>query len=146
MIKKLIVAFTVILLIAAAGAAHAVEWTVANQSTIAWDAVTITAQGNTIPSDDIVKYQVYIVKEGALKGTAIPSGTEIETLQHTITFTEEGRWLAGVQSIRAPAESPADVQKSGITWSDAIDVTAVPVPFGFIFFEAPANVKGLGPQ
>lgn len=126
--------------------AHAVEWTVANQSTIAWDAVTKTSGDKDIPAGDTLKYQVYIVGETADKATAVKVGPELDTLEYTITFTDEGRWLAGVESIRTPAASPADIQKSSISWSDSLDVVAVPVPFGFIFFETPAVVGGLGPK
>jgi hypothetical protein len=126
--------------------AHAVEWTVANQSTIAWDAVTQTVEGKNFPAGDIVKYQIYIVGETADKGTAVKSGGEITALEYTITFDTEGRWLAGVQSIRIPEASPTDIQKSVISWSDSLDVVLVPVPFGFIFFETPAQVGGIGPK
>jgi len=145
MIKKtLIILFFV--LFALTISAHAVEWTVANQATVAWDAVTTTGSGATIPATDQVKYQVYIVKESANKTTAIKSGEETEALEHVITFPEEGRWLAGVKTIRIPEASPADIQESEITWSDNTDVARVPVPFGFIYFEPPAANTGFGPK
>lgn len=125
--------------------AQAIEWTVANQSTIAWDAVTETTEGKPFPVGDEILYGVYIVEEGKPKIDAIKLG-ETDQIEYTITFTQEGRWLTGVETIRIPAASPADRQVSSKLWSDAIDVVAVPTPFGFVYFAAPKSVGGLGPK
>jgi hypothetical protein len=149
MLKKFVVALLITIFgfvfTGAYNGAHAITWTVANQSTIAWNAVTQSSTGTVFPAEDTISYKIYIVGETADKATAIEVGAT-DQLQLTITFTQEGRWLAGVKSIRIPAASPSDIQESGITWSDVVDTAAVPVPFGFIFFEAPANPGGLGPQ
>lgn len=128
-----------------AGSANAIDWTVANQSTIAWIPVTKTSSGLDMPEGDQIKYEVYIVKEGADKQTAIMVGETTES-EFVVTFDQEGRWLAGVKTIRSPALSPEDIKKSAITWSDVIDPAVVPVPFGFVFFETPADPGGLGPK
>lgn len=143
--KSFVFSLTILICLAMAMAAHAVTWTVANQSTISWNAVTKTSQGNDFQEGDTVKYKVYVVDESAVKSSAVELG-ETDLLEYVITFETEGRWLAGVKSIRTPAASPTDIQESGITWSDVTDVVAVPVPFGFIFFEAPANPGGVGPK
>lgn len=126
-------------------AAADVTWTVANQSTIAWDAVTQTTEGNPFATGDEIKYAVYIVEEGKPKSDAVKLD-ETDKIQYTITFTQEGRWLVGVESIRIPAASPTDRQVSSKIWSDAIDVVSVPTPFGFVYFAAPKPVKGMGPK
>ena len=126
--------------------AMAIEWTVANQSTIAWDAVTKTSEGKDFQTGDVIKYQVYIVNQGAAKDTGVKIGAEVTALEYTITFPTEGVWLSGVKSIRIPGSSKTNIQESTITWSDNTDTTLVPVPFGFIYFAPPARVGGLGPK
>lgn len=125
--------------------AQAVTWTVANQSTVAWNAVTETVEGKPFATGDEVKYAVYIVEEAKPKTDAIKLG-ETDQIEYTVTFETEGKWLVGVQSIRIPVASPTDRQVSSIIWSDVTDVTFVPVPFGFIYFAAPKPVGGLGPK
>jgi hypothetical protein len=125
--------------------AKAIEWKVTNQSTIAWDAVIETTEGNPFPAGDEILYGVYIVEEGKPKADAIKLD-ETDQLEYTITFASEGRWLTGVETIRIPAASPADRQLSSISWSDSTDVVAVPTPFGFVYFAAPKSVGGLGPK
>jgi len=143
--KKFFTFLIIFLLIAFAGTAQAINWTVANQSTLKWDAVTKTSSGVDIPAGDTITYEIYIVKEGADKDTAVKVGDTTELL-YTITFAEEGRWIAGIKAVRTPAAAPENKTESTITWSDTTDAAAVPVPFGFIYFEAPANVGGLTPQ
>lgn len=147
MIKKYVLPLIcLILLLAVSVPAHAVDWSVVNEKTITWTKVTVTSGGDPLPVGDIIKFQVYIVKDGADKATAVKVGGQIGALEYTITFSDEGRWLVGVQSIRIPIASPTDIQEGVITWSDVVDVALVPVPFGFIFFEAPGQVGGLGPK
>lgn len=126
--------------------AQAVDFTVVNQKTISWAPVTKTTEGNDIPAGDTIKYQVWLVQDQAAKDTAIKVGPELDVTSYTITFTAEGRWLVGVEAIRIPAASTDDVRRAPITWSDSDDTALVPAPFGFIYFEAPAQVGGLGPS
>lgn len=144
LIHRLILSTLMLFFISIATMAHAIEWKVTNQSTITWDAVTVNSSGDVMPVGDVITYKVYIVEETAAKSTAVEID-ETDQLNYTITFINEGRWLAGVQSIRTPAASPTDIQESSITWSDVIDVAVVPVPFGFVYFETPADPAGLGP-
>ncbi len=145
MFKKFSLALVILAFLFIAASAHAIEWTVANQSTVAWNEVTETAEGKPFAEGDEILYGVYIVKEGADKSTATKLD-ETDKLEYTITFSSEGRWLAGVETIRIPAASPTDRQLSPKTWSDVVDVAKVPVPFGFIYFAAPKQVGGLGPK
>lgn len=126
--------------------AQAVDFTVVNQKAISWAPVTKTTEGTAIPTGDTIKYQVWLVKDQAAKDTAVKVGPELDATTYTITFTAEGRWLVGVESIRIPEASPTDIRRAPITWSDSDDTALVPAPFGFIYFEAPAQVGGLGPQ
>lgn len=144
MFKRSYIPIALILLFVAANA-MAVTWTVANQSTVAWDTVTETSEGKPFAEGDLIKYGIYIVEEGADRATAIKLD-ETDQIEYTITFENEGRWLVGIEAIRIPAASPTDRQLSAKTWSDAVDVTAVPTPFGFVYFAAPKSVGGFGPK
>lgn len=148
MIKKVIVkACLCAACLAAPAGVGAVDWTVANQSTIGWDAVTKTATDGVIPPGDTVKYEIYIVKESSADKNAdkIKLG-ETEALTYTITFNQEGRWLTGIRAARVPEVSPDDIMYSQMVWSDSTDVILVPVPFGFIYYEPPASPGGFGPK
>jgi len=141
--KKLSITLALTLLLTGA-ALGATSWTVANQSTVGWDTVTKLANDTPIPAGDTVTYRVYIKKDGvAGDGTQV---AETAALQYTITFPDEGRWLVGIQSVRAPEANPTDLQRSIIVWSDNTDPLLVPVPFGFIYYLTPAEPGGFGPK
>ena len=143
MLKKLSIAFVLTLLLTTV-ALGATAWTVANQSTVRWDAVTKLANDTPIPAGDTVAYRVFTKKDGvAGDGTQV---TETAELQYTITFPDEGRWLVGIQSVRAPQANPTDLQRSIVVWSDNADPLLVPVPFGFIYYLTPAEPGGFGPK
>ena len=145
MLKKLSIALILIsILFLTTVALGAPSWTVANQSTVGWDAVTKLADDTPIPTGDTVTYRVFIKKDGtAGDGTQV---TETAALEYTITFPTEGRWLVGIQAVRAPEANPTDLQLSTIIWSDNTDVLLVPVPFGFIYYLTPAEPGGFGPK
>jgi hypothetical protein len=136
-----------ILSVVLAGPVFGLTWTVANQKTIAWNAVTLNVEGTAIPTGDTLEYDLYVVKSTSTDKAAdkIKLGTT-ETLEYTLTFPSEGRWLAGIQAIRIPAVSPEDRLFSELIWSDVVDVALVPVPFGFIYFANPADPGGFGPK
>ena len=143
MLKKLSIALVLTLLLTSA-AIGAVTWTVANQSTVQWEKVTLLTDDSPIPTGDTVTYRVFIKKDGtAGDGTQV---TETAALEYTITFPYEGRWLVGIQAVRAPEANPTDLQKSIIVWSDNADPLLVPVPFGFIYYLTPAEPGGFGPK
>lgn len=123
------------------------SWQPANQATVSWDAVTKTEDGEGIPPGDIVRYTLHIVRDGDDFTNAVEVG-ETDRLEYVITFEEEGRWLVGVNSYRIPSDTSADPNednlKSTITWSNSIDIIAVPVPFGVVYFALPASVAGFG--
>ena len=122
--------------------AYAIEWIPTNQSTVGWDAVTSLDGENPIPEGDSVSYRIYIRK--------LPHGEQevqgdTPSLQYTITFTIEGKFFAGVQTVRIPAGETEEAL-SVITWSDSTDVVAVPTPFGIRYFVNPSSPKGFEPK
>ena len=126
--------------------AFPVSWTVANQATVAWDAVTKTVEDVVIPAADLIEYEIYLVPSSSANKDAdkILLGTTQE-LEYTITFPSEGRWLAGARTVRTP-EGETDKQYSIIIWSDSDDAIVVPSPFGFMYFAAPGSPGGFGPK
>ena len=97
--KKLFKSLFFILLvafIAIPSSALAVEWIGTNQATISWNEVTQGEAGGAIGANDVIKYRVHM--------KSLPNGADTvvgdtETLQYTLTFTQEGRYIVGVQTV-----------------------------------------------
>lgn len=116
-------------------------WYPANQKTIAWDAVTELDDGSPIPSDDKVKYQIYIVQENSAKSTAIILGTTEET-QFLVTIPHEGKWFVGVKAQRFDSNGNL-ISESEISWSDNSVYCQNNETFGISFFRVPKQPEGL---
>lgn len=127
--KKLIQGFQFILLIVLfASSVWAQTWHPTNQITMAWDAAT-----------NATKYKLYTK---SVDGTNIVLKAEIVGTSYTYTFTEEGRYFLGVQSIR---EIDGETLESTISWSDNIDVCQDAVNFGAVYYvppDAPIGLRG----
>ena len=137
--KKLLLAIFLVFLISVPAIGQ--DWINTNQATVAWDAVTQDEGGSPIPVNDSISYRVYTKK--------LPNGAEnlvanTQELQYTLTFGVEGRYLAGVQTVRVPDGETQEIT-STITWSDSTDVVAVPDPFGIVYYARPSNPKGFTP-
>ena len=139
MTKKLIVSLLMVLILLFTSKSWSIEWHAADQTTVSWDAVTTTEDGNTFPSGDSISYRVYI--KDRINDIEIEVGNTPE-VQYTISFTVEGRYLIGVRTIRVLNDRTDEIESS-ITWSDSLDVVAVPTPFGIEFFVKPSPPKGL---
>jgi hypothetical protein len=142
--KLKIIIFALFLAVFSFNFAYAIEWLPTNQKTIGWNVVTKLVDGNDIPAGDTIQYQVYKVADGANKDTAVKLGSPITALQAVITLTTEGKWLVGVSAERM--RGGVLISQATITWSDMIDVTYVPVPFGFVFYIPTEGVRGLQTQ
>lgn len=130
--KKLFFALAIILL---AAPAMAQTWVTANQVTLAWNAVPLVQ-----PTDQPNKYQVY-TKVGAA-GTPQAVGGEIVATQQAITFSAEGRYFLCAQAIRYPQGETTGIP-STISCSDVAVNVQGGVPFGVVYFAAPAGPLGL---
>ena len=122
--------------------AGAIEWKTANQITIAWDAY----DGIVQPGDQIT-YKVYSKK--------LPDGesvflNEFSVLSAVVTFTTEGRYHLGVQTVRGVDEdgngsfnplTEASLE-SEINWSN-VNGTETPFPFGGRYFVNPGKTQNL---
>jgi hypothetical protein len=114
-----------------------VEWRSTNQATIAWDAVTTLDDGSALPAGHTVKYRVYLsnaVTDPEKSNPALLG--ETDQLEYTITLNTEGKYYAGVQSVRYD-ENTVEVGTSVINWSDT-NGEMTPNPFGLIHYLPPA--------
>lgn len=139
-----VILWLVLALIISYKPAHALNWTVANEKTVAWDAVTTLSNDDPIPAGDTIEYELFLVSNKSTDREAdkILKGTTA-ALEFTYTFDTEGRWIAGIRTARIPEGLPEERTVSEILWSD--DPT-VPVPFGFIYLLKPGKVSVFHPK
>jgi len=130
--KTLLITLALVLF---AAPAFAQTWHTANQVTLAWDAVP-----KVQTTDAANKYQVY-TKVGAA-GTPQKVGAEITTTQQAITFSAEGRYFLCAQAVRYPQGETVGIP-STISCSDVAVNVQGGVPFGVVYFVAPAGPGGL---
>ena len=128
--KKVLLAVVVLLLCATAVTAQVTHWT--NQATVEWDAVTTLADGSPVPVGDTIAYRVWTRIDGAETMVA-----EVSTTAYTFTFTEEGIYTVGVQTVRYPENGDPEII-SEINWSD-VNGVFTPDPF-YLGFYLPAAV------
>jgi len=126
--KKLIILLIVLFAFTVPGIVLAQTWHPTNQITMAWDTV-----------ENATKYKVYTK---AVDGSNIVLKAETVETTYTYTFTEEGRYFLGVQSIR---EVDSEVLESTISWSDNVEVCQGEVNFGAVYYvppDAPIGLRG----
>lgn len=116
-----------------------VNWHLANQTTVGWDAVTTLSDGTTIPPEQI-SYKVYIAKL-VDKTDMVEVGNAIVDVQFTVTLTSEGKWFVGVKAIRTI--DGVNIESSRIAWSDNPVDCENGNTFGIMLYMGPANVTGL---
>ena len=122
-----------------AGIASAQEWepVYCNQLTIGWNAVSTLANGDPIPAEDSVEYEVSLMK--------LPDGEPVvlgrtATLNYVVTIPDEGEYIVAVAAVRLCADGTESV--SELNWSN-VDGESTPNPFSAILRIPPSNVTGL---
>lgn len=140
--KLLLIVVVVVMAMLCANAAMAVDWIGTNQATVAWNEVTQNESGGAFPAGDTITYRVYT--KSLPNGPDTPVGDTAQ-LQYTLTFSQEGRYVVGVQTVRVP-EGQTEELVSTIVWSDSTDTAAVPNPFGIVYYERPSSISGLSPS
>src|SRR4030067_852934 len=107
----------IVLLLAISVAANAQTWHTANQSTIAWDAVSTLFDGSPIPSGSTIEYEVYLANAitDPQKSHPVLAGTTTEPT-YLITLNVEGKFLFGVKANRLVGAET--VSESAVSWSD----------------------------
>lgn len=130
--KKL---FIIISLLLISSIASAQTWYTANQVTLAWDPVAKVAT-----TDQANKYQVYSRNDLVSLGTKVAG--EITATQLLISFSVEGQYYLGVESIRYPAGATVGIPSATKAWSNVAADTNNN-PFGVSYIIKPAITTGL---
>lgn len=145
-IKSLVMLIMISAFLMMGADAQALNWHTANQTTVAWDAVTLNSDGDPIPTTDAVSYVGYLVNAATDPEKTNPvevySGTETQT---TLTLTEEGSYYFGVKAVRNLADGTV-AGESVIAWADDPAFTGAGNEFGIRFYLGPAPPTGLRPQ
>jgi len=136
---KSILVFLIVLLFTAAPVFADVNWHLANQTTVGWDAVTTLSDGTTVPSEQ-VSYKVYIAKL-VDKTDMVEVGNAIVDVEFTVTLNSEGKWFVGVKAVRTI--DGVNIDSSRIAWSDMPLDCENGTTFGIMLYLGPANVTGL---
>jgi len=124
-------------LLAATGGAQQQQqpvWQTANQVTLAWDAVSPIASGDTI------RYQAYV--KPAAGGGLVSSGPETAETQAVISFSSEGRYYLCVQALRYPQGETSPL-RSEVACSDDPAAVHGGQTFGAVYYVAPQPPSGL---
>ena len=130
--KKLLIIIAILVM---AGVANAQTWYTANQVTLAWDPVP-----KVLATDQANKYQVYSRNDLVSNGTKIAG--EITATQLLISFSVEGQYYLGVESIRYPVGATVGITSASKAWSNnAADTNNL--PFGVSFMIRPVITTGL---
>ena len=130
---------TILSLIAFSMESNATTWKVANQVTVAWDAVTTLTDGTSIPAGSTIQYQVYIRTDPT--GNSVASGNPITALQCLVTFAAEGFYDIGIKAQRVVAGQV--VSESVIAWSNDPLVAQGGNDFGVQYYLSPAGIRNM---
>jgi len=129
---KKIVLIIILIMGLSIGYSQSIEYT--NQVTVEWDEVS------PIEITDIISYQVWI--DSSMTGIVMIGETDL--LQYTITFTQEGEYIIGVNTKRVVA-STGDIVYSDMNWSNEdIPVGATLIPFVVRYIkpiQSPENLR-----
>lgn len=133
-------ATALLLVLFGASVAGAITWFRVDSAAVAWDPVTtmVLTDSTTapLPAGETVSYRLWLKDQA---GTVEQYGADQTATTATLTFTEEGRWVVGIQAVRFPGT--VDEEVSDITWSDSTDATMVPNPFGIRIHYPPGQVR-----
>lgn len=116
--------------------ANALEYQVANQLTLVWNATAPVNPGESI------EYAIYQAPEGDKNAaTKLWQGPELE---YTVTLVNEGIFIFGIETYRLVDidGTVTPVSNSAIGWSD--DPAVSPVPFGVRHYLPPPMATGFG--
>lgn len=142
--KKLVIYSLFILLVAVQ--AQAIDWHVANQITLGWDAVSTSENGDPLPVGSRIKYNVYTTLETDIDKTNAILVNTVTDVSSLVTFTDQGFYWFGVESILEVQDSSGlwqEANKSTIAWSDDPLNTSTGAAFGAQYYLAPTTVKGM---
>lgn len=114
------------------------NWYIANQIDVSWDAVTTLSNGDTVPPEDTIKYEIYLLPDGGDPATDLLLIDTTETIPYTITMQWDGDYYAGVKAQRfIPAYPDTPASESVIAWSDDPTYCLNGSTFGIRFYYPP---------
>ena len=141
--KKFILLITVFFLLPCSLVYAQTNWVTANQLTIGWDAVSSLENGDQIPENSKIVYEIYTKDWKDVSGTTMKDVGNTEDTTFTITLEQEGRYFIGVKAIRKDLTNNEILSESTISWSDNPDYVSEQNIFGTRYFLAPGQVKKL---
>ena len=118
------------------------EWKPTNQAPFKWVASASLSDTSTIPSNDTITYNVYVKNEDGTHETLVHP--EVDCCSTTITFPFEGRYYAGVSTLRLTPTGK--ITESPIVWSDDPTATHGGIVFGYEHYYYAMPPSGLSPQ
>lgn len=129
--RKIMIAFLALVLLAPAPALAVDTMHAANQAVVAWN-----------PVDNATAYEIYT--RPLAGGDAVKVG-ETDQTSYTLTFTSDAQVVVGVAAIRRETVNgvPTIVGQSAIVWSDDAKACAAPGTFGLYYYVPPGTVAGL---
>lgn len=146
LLYRCIVPLAALIIIAVPLVPDAFEWHIANQVTVAWDAVTDRSDGTPLPTGDGIEYVVYTANELTDPdkqniGDPVWTGTATEA---TLTMAVEGSFMVGVRAIRMV--DGVNVGESDISWSDNPAAVSDEGEFGLRYWLPPGIPGGIKSQ
>uniref|UniRef100_A0A6M3LG54 Fibronectin type-III domain-containing protein n=1 Tax=viral metagenome TaxID=1070528 RepID=A0A6M3LG54_9ZZZZ len=144
MYRKFLSLIAVVLVLSIPGLVTCQEWITANQVTVVWDPVTKFDNGDPIPSNNLIEYTVYLVRESDKEKVNPIELITVSSTTYTITLGVEGKYYVGLQTVRH-CSNGVDVTRSVIGWSDDPFIVADGMIFGVCYYLSPAGVSNLHP-
>jgi hypothetical protein len=142
----IVLAFLLVVFEAGSSAAAVTTWVSGSSLTVGWNAITTFTDGTTIPSGDVIKYDVYYKPDGATAPPYVKVTTSpIAALSYIVAPTAEGKFNIGVVAIRFNSAG-TQLSSSDLSWSDIAANCQGGQTFGLNFYKVPTNVIGLRPQ
>ena len=134
--KKLTIPL-VLLLTASLAHADTISWRLADQVKIAWDETTQMANGDPVPADGEITYEIVIAGVDKAKTKVLWTGSENSA---TVTIPEYGRYLFGVKGMLTI--DGEIVAESEYSWSDNPEAVSDGL-FGVLFYAPLESITGL---
>ena len=141
---KKILALTLVITVITIVPVWATTWYPLDSKGVQWIAPTVLTSGNPIPADNMLKYHVYLRRDGTITETRI-TDQPIEATQYYITITEEGRYWVGVQVLRYLSDGTLVGEPSEIAWTDDPTVVAAGETWGISFYFPTAKPSDIAP-
>jgi len=134
MFKKLLLTAALLLSVMLTNSFADVDtWHTANQATVGWDAPTTFQNGDPIPQDAVLEYDLYTATL-ADHSDAVKVGHST-SLTGVLSFTAEGNYIVGVSAVRVVSGSP--IGSSDIAWSNVPEYCLNGATFGISYYLVP---------